>query len=290
MKYLLLFVTMLCCKLLTAQEKLFTVYFDFNKYKLTEKTISFLDSLSAHSSSIRSIELTGHCDKIGNDTYNDQLSLDRLEAVKYYLLLKGFAENIFTKSTGFGKRKPLNDNLTDIDRSLNRRVELLVVENEPAKIPVPETVIIPAEPVKDTGSLLTQIERQISDSSAAAPKNIILKNMNFIGGRHVLVKESLPVADELVEVMKKFPTLKIEIQGHICCVFNDGDGLDFDFGSKDLSVRRAEAIYNYLIDHGIDASRLSYKGFGSTKPLFYPEKNENEKLQNRRVEIQIISK
>lgn len=290
MKYFLLLSAIFCCKILAAQEKLFTVHFDFNKYDLTETTIYFLDSLSAHSGSIRSIELTGHCDKIGNDTYNDQLSLRRIDAVKQYLLSKGLAESIFIRSTGFGKRKPLNDNVTDIDRALNRRVELLVVENEPARIPVPDTVIKPAEPEKDTSSLLTQIERQISDSSATAPQNIILKNLNFIAGRHVLVKESFPVADELVEVMKKFPTLKIEIQGHICCVFNDGDGLDFDFGSKDLSVRRAEAIYNYLVDHGIDAGRLSYKGFGSTKPLFYPEKNENEKLQNRRVEIQIISK
>ena len=52
---------------------------------------------------------------------------------------------------------------------------------------------------------------------------------------------------------------------------------------------RALAVYNYLITNGIEADRLRHKSFGSTRPLHkIPEKTEEERNENRRVEIQII--
>ena len=58
----------------------------------------------------------------------------------------------------------------------------------------------------------------------------------------------------------------------------------------DLSGQRAKAIRNFLTGNGIDKSRLSYKGFGSTQPIYpIPEKNEAERAANRRVEILIVA-
>ena len=85
---------------------------------------------------------------------------------------------------------------------------------------------------------------------------------------------------ELLTVLQLNPTLKIQIQGHLCCNVVD---------KKDLSGQRAKAIYNFLVANEVSKSRLSHVGFGGTKALFpIPEKSESERAANRRVEILII--
>ena len=59
-------------------------------------------------------------------------------------------------------------------------------------------------------------------------------------------------------------------------------------GSEILEIK--DEVYNYLINKGITVNRLGFKSFGSTKPIHkIPEKNEDERNENRRVEIQIMS-
>jgi len=86
---------------------------------------------------------------------------------------------------------------------------------------------------------------------------------------------------ELLLVLQKNPNLKIEIQGHLCCMPTD---------RLDLSTQRAKAINNFLIANGVDERRLTYKGFGSSQPVFaLPEINESQRAANRRVEIMIVA-
>jgi outer membrane protein OmpA-like peptidoglycan-associated protein len=91
--------------------------------------------------------------------------------------------------------------------------------------------------------------------------------------------------------LKDHPTYKIELDGHVCCQpeWDLTDALDFDSGDNHLSLNRAKAVYDYLVRNGIDASRLSYKGFGGRFHLV-PENTEEDALKNRRVEIRIIGK
>ena len=80
--------------------------------------------------------------------------------------------------------------------------------------------------------------------------------------------------------MQNNPMLKIEIQGNLCCAKND---------VRDLSTQRARAVCNFLVNKEIDKTRLTYKGFGVSQPIFpIPEKDESERAANRRVEIVII--
>ena len=59
----------------------------------------------------------------------------------------------------------------------------------------------------------------------------------------------------------------------------------------DLSTQRAKAINNFLVSNGINEKRLTYKGFGSSDPIFpLPEKDEAQRAANRRVEIMIVSR
>jgi OOP family OmpA-OmpF porin len=71
--------------------------------------------------------------------------------------------------------------------------------------------------------------------------------------------------------------MKIEIAGHT-------DNVGTDAYNNPLSVKRAQAVQTYLTGKGIDATRLSAKGYGKTKPLQAGDTEEIRKL-NRRVEF-----
>jgi len=109
-----------------------------------------------------------------------------------------------------------------------------------------------------------------------------LKGLNFYNMSDVVLPNSRPIMDELLQIMNNNPTLIIEIQGHICC--NPGE-------VDDISLKRAKTVYNFLLSNGISADRITYKGFASSRPIYpLPEKNEEERVANRRVEILIIEK
>lgn len=73
------------------------------------------------------IELGGHTDDVGSDAYNLQLSQKRADAARNYLISKGVDPKRVT-AKGYGESKPQVNNDSDNNRSLNRRVELLIVE------------------------------------------------------------------------------------------------------------------------------------------------------------------
>nr|WP_305069628.1 OmpA family protein [Flavobacterium covae] len=107
-----------------------------------------------------------------------------------------------------------------------------------------------------------------------------IENLNFVLNTYAITQESRGKLYELWLVMQQNPNLKIQIQGHICCVTKD---------RQDLSTQRAKAVYKFLEFKNIEKTRMSYKGFGSSQPLYdLPEKNEEERAANRRVEIEVV--
>jgi len=91
----------------------------------------------------RNLSIEGHTDSVGSDSYNDALSQRRAESVKNALVERGVgAERIVTK--GLGKRFPIASNATAQGRQMNRRVEVVVL-NEGA---APEAGAAPAPPAQ----------------------------------------------------------------------------------------------------------------------------------------------
>ncbi|CAN5238670.1 OmpA family protein [soil metagenome] len=266
---------------LLAQEKV-VINFNSNEYQLTPSAKSILDSvLESGIGTIETIDLYGYCDSIGSFKYNDQLSLNRVKIVSTYLSNKGFDVSHITHQSGFGEHQPVLNNSTYENRMKNRRVEIIIIKNSKDQVTInPPATVVPERTLTET----------IKDSSTDVGNTIVLKNMNFYGGRHILVPSSVPVLLELLEVLKNNPKLKIEIYGHICCTPGPEDGTDVETMTPDLSINRAQAVYLYLEDHGISKKRLSYKGFGHSKPLYYPEDTEEKRSLNRRVEIKIVNK
>jgi outer membrane protein OmpA-like peptidoglycan-associated protein len=258
----------------------FNVYFGFNQYSLPAEARTQLDSFAlSHRQKQKgySINLDGYCDAKGTEKYNSRLSLQRVSTVKTYLLQHGISSVEISKLKGHGEKDALNDNKSEEERQLNRRVQISFIE-------VVQTNAPGSEQAK------TLLEK-IADTAAKKGTHIVLKNINFVGGRHQFLPESSLALEELLNAMKSYPGLVIEIQGHICCESYAEDGVDQETGTYDLSGQRAKAVYDHLIANGIEASRLSYKGFGHSMPIYpYPEQTEEERIANRRVEIKIIKK
>ncbi|HTS43138.1 MAG TPA: OmpA family protein [Puia sp.] len=114
-----------------------------------------------------------------------------------------------------------------------------------------------------------------------ANATIVLKNIFFDINKYNLKPESQVELDELVQLMKDNPTLSIQINGHTDNVGKSSDNLL-------LSENRAKAVVSYLTSKGIDAKRLSFKGWGDTQPVT-DNKTDAGRAQNRRTELKVIA-
>ncbi len=110
---------------------------------------------------------------------------------------------------------------------------------------------------------------------------IVLKNIFFETGKYELQTESKSELDKLVSLLTDNPNLKIQIDGHTDNVGQEKDNLL-------LSNNRAKSVVGYLLSKGINQLRLSYKGFGASKPVADNE-TEKGKALNRRTELFVIS-
>jgi outer membrane protein OmpA-like peptidoglycan-associated protein len=115
----------------------------------------------------------------------------------------------------------------------------------------------------------------------AVNASVVLKNIQFDLNSYHLKDVSLIELNKLVQLMTDNASTRIEISGHTDNTGNDADNIK-------LSTNRAKAVADYLISKGIDAKRLSWKGYGSTKPIA-DNNTEEGKTKNRRTEFKIIA-
>ena len=101
--------------------------------------------------------------------------------------------------------------------------------------------------------------------------------INFETGKSDIKSESQKTIEQIVEMLKSNPALKIRVEGHT-------DNVGTPASNQTLSENRAKAVMDAIITEGIDKTRLSSKGWGQTKPIA-ENKTEDNKAKNRRVEI-----
>jgi outer membrane protein OmpA-like peptidoglycan-associated protein len=111
--------------------------------------------------------------------------------------------------------------------------------------------------------------------------HIALYGIHFETAKATILPDSETVLSEVAKMLQQNPDVKVSVEGHTDNVGNAA-------ANQTLSEKRAQAVVTWLTSHGIDASRLKAKGWGSSKPI---EENSTEdgRAKNRRVELVKIS-
>ncbi len=105
------------------------IFFDFNQSEIKPRSLSELDEVVKFlkENPIIRVEISGHTDNVGNENYNQQLSLKRAQSVVNYFSSKGIAVTRLAQ-VGFGSKKPIRPNDSEENRQVNRRIEFKIVE------------------------------------------------------------------------------------------------------------------------------------------------------------------
>lgn len=230
------------------------------------------------------VGIFGFADFLSNDAYNLALSQKRAEAAKTHLLSKGTASLINIYACEGKGEKLSKDNSSKEGEPKQRRVDIYFE---------PVVVLSVAEKFLEAPKEEPKSEPKPTDKKNIEEldkgETMSLEGLSFVPGRHLILESAVPVLQKLLKTLKENPKLKIEIQGHVCCT-DDADGLDYDTRVRNLSEARAKAIYDYLVAKGISENRLSYKGFGHSKPKEPIEDSPKKEQANRRVEIMVLEK
>ena len=108
---------------------------------------------------------------------------------------------------------------------------------------------------------------------------VVLNNIFFDTNKYNLLPQSKIELQQLIQFLVLYPAVSIEIGGHT-------DNVGDDKSNLTLSENRAKTVYNYLVNNKISPARLSFKGYGETKPVADNHTEEGRK-NNRRTEFKI---
>jgi len=108
----------------------------------------------------------------------------------------------------------------------------------------------------------------------------IRQQVKFATGKYAVLSASYKLLDEVAQVLKDQPQMKVRVEGHT-------DNKGTEQANLRLSQRRADSVKAYLVKRGIDGKRLDAKGYGPTKPVA-SNKTEKGRTQNRRTEFVIV--
>lgn len=126
---------------------------------------------------------------------------------------------------------------------------------------------------------LENVKVEIEGKSLMEGESIVLNNIQFKVASSELLKEGKTELNKVVNLMKQYPKIEIELSGHTS---SEGDAKM----NKELSLKRVESCRKYLSDNGISEDRISVIGYGPDKPIA-PNDTEENRSKNRRVELKI---
>ena len=132
----------------------------------------------------------------------------------------------------------------------------------------------------------SQAGQTIGPDGCPVPVSIDLKGVNFDFDKATLRPDAVSILNEAIEILKRYPELKVEVAGHT-------DSKGTDAYNQSLSERRATTVYDYLTSNGIDSGRMvGPNGYGESRPIA-PNTNEDGsdnpegRARNRRTELNV---
>ena len=243
-----------CCVSQPNQDTCIDVFFKVNSFKLeTQQYNKIRTFIGLHPDVTR---LIGFADTTGTAKYN--LALSRQRAIAVYETIKSDFDSSDSRIvTYYGESQSFSG------LWMNRRVQICAHK--------PESPIMTPNTSTKVGDTVQKIE---------------LDKLYFLPDKPILSQESVPYIEDLAKQLKAFPFGSFQIVGHI----NYQSRFDSTH-LRDLyefSRLREQAVYQYLIDFDIPATRISYKGVANSQPVIIYPKNDEERMRNMRVEVFII--
>jgi len=127
-----------------------------------------------------------------------------------------------------------------------------------------------------------EIQKNITLQALAVGSHMALRNIFFDYNKSTLRKESTPEIQRVIDLLKQYPTITVEIAGYT----DNKGGATYNLN---LSAARAKSVVTYLVAHGIGAKRLTSKGYGSANPVADNTTDEGRQM-NRRTEFKITGR
>ncbi len=194
-----------------------------------------------------------------------------------------------------GNKKPLKGDTLHIDTTMKQvNTTLFITRTIYIADDTTQTVFSltsPKEiPEKTKAQEIARAFWTVFKKNSSVGQAIIIRRLNFEFGYHVMPTTDLPALEAVSAALKTQPALKLEIRGHVCCGDLGKDVFDKQTEQYDLSINRAKEVYDFLVDKGVDKTRISYADFGMKQPMSYPEKGKNDQYRNRRIEFVIVAK
>lgn len=244
-----------------------SVYFEFDKFSIDEPqakaTIDFVKALD--STRIETIQIFGYTDDVGKDDYNFKLSTNRANTIKDKLIENGIKSKIIITIEGKGRILIDDDIVENLPekRSKNRRVDVVINLK-----PLPKLVL---------PGVYSSIQK-----NHVVGDHIYLDDILFEKGSSRLTTKAKNELDKIALALHRYKNIEFEIQGHVCCTPPyQREAIDKETKKRQLSSNRAERVYKYLAFRRIDKRRMTFKGYGNTKPL------GKDPQYDRRVELVI---
>ncbi|HMH34687.1 MAG TPA: OmpA family protein [Puia sp.] len=236
------------------------IYFPTASFHIEPAEQMKLDIFFRDHPAARLLRIAGFADTVGKSESNLELSFQRSRTVLRWIQHK-YPQSGSCPTQNFGESKPASP----FRNSLNRRVEILVDRAGPVS--------------------------RLSDSSTS--KNVLLKKLvldqlYFQPDKAVLESQSMDYLRSIMEELKKYQHARFEIYGHVNTPPYKNKSSGFQKQMQQLSEARAKLIYESLLDHGIPAAQMSYRGMGNSQMIYPDPKNEEEKRKNMRVEILVF--
>lgn len=190
--------------------------------------------------------IEGHTDNVGTYNHNMQLSQQRAEGVVNYLVDNFGIDRSRLTAKGYGFTRPVADNSTESGRQKNRRIEAII------------DCAFDVQQIKPSERLCMSLV------------------VDFDSGKAEVKPQYRDEISKVADYLKQYPSTTAVIEGHT-------DNVGSPEANMKLSQQRAENVVKYLVDNfGIDRSRLSAKGYGSTRRISYNNTAEGRQ-QNRRI-------
>ncbi len=134
--------------------------------------------------------------------------------------------------------------------------------------------------LKTTGTKIDSVTKNVAMQPIKIGEKVILKNIFFETNKYDLKDESKAELKKLISFLSTNKSLHIEISGHT-------DNVGSKELNQTLSENRAKTVMNFIIAGGIDAARMSSKGYGDTQPIVANDTDEHRAM-NRRTEFKIV--